>query len=214
MREQLHRLGALVPQPDEVAFPSGNDSSGTMDQAKALRPVAVGKLQEQQDNEENDLKSNGDNSKKKRAVSIYDNATHAKQLEANTHAKAKKQTHANVLATVNNKYTTPVSELIAAHRKQTAIAGGIHQTIEKMKMEDPAKVQMKLKLGLSAKTTDDPENAAALRSRTDCYGKFLYKVHSVMHQTWFDNVMGLVSVARAGLRGGGGSVWGYQVWFP
>ena len=90
-----------MPQPDEVAFPSGNDSSGTMDQAKALRPAAVGKLQEQQDNEENDLKSNGVNSKKKRAVSIYDNATHAEQLASGevatvSHAKAKKQTHANV----------------------------------------------------------------------------------------------------------------------
>ena len=222
LREHLHRLGESVPQSDEVAFPPRNDSSRRMDQAKALKSTADAststdastsmdlEMQVHQVIVENGLKSSrGSAENDLRSIGDY-----AETASDSKEPKKSGGTHAKVLATVNTKHTTPVTDLIMAHGKQDAINGAIQNTIQKKKKDDPAKVQMKLKMGLSAKTTDDPENAAALRSRTDCYGKFLYKVHSVMHQTWFDNVMGLVSVARAGLRGGGGSVWGYQVWFP
>ena len=160
-----------------------------MDQTKALQPAAVGKLQVDQANAENDLKSSGDN---------FATATQSPE------PKGKSGVRAKMMQTLNTKHTTPMTGLIDVHAKKDHINDAIQKTIQKKKEPPLENVQMKVQMGLSAKSTDDPENAAALRSRTDCYGKFLYKVHSVMHQTWFDNVMGLVSVARAGLRGGGG----------
>ena len=81
---------------------------------------------------------------------------------------ASKSIHSKVMETLQDKHASDHGDLIKTNRN---VDHEIKKELQKKKGASPEQEIMKVKMGLSAKSVDDPASVAALAAREDFVGK-------------------------------------------